>query len=184
MFLALVVASLPVVIFGYIIHVTEPDFLRAVPVMAACSIVFGFVLWFADKKPETKTFDRVTMKDALVTGLAQALALVPGVSRSGITMTAARFLGFSRTESARFSLLLAVAAISGAGALEGAALFKSGDVALGLDAALAALLSFFSSLAALVLMMRWLSRATFAPFVAYRILFGIVLLAFYFSGYM
>ena len=109
---------------------------------------------------------------ALFIGLSQVLALIPGTSRSGITMTAARLLGYERSEAARFSMLLAIPAILAAGSLTGFDLYKAGDAQLTLDAAIAAGLAFVSALLAIIAMMSWLRRASFLPFVIYRILLG------------
>src|SRR3546814_5923968 len=111
---------------------------------------------------------------ALVTGV-QTGAL-PIASRSGITMTAGRMLGMERAEAARFSLLLSIPTIIGAAMLVGVDLYRAGDVALGRDALLAAGLAFLAGLASIALMIRWLERASFTPFVAYRLLLGAGLL--------
>jgi undecaprenyl-diphosphatase len=113
---------------------------------------------------------------AIFIGLAQVLAFIPGTSRSGITMTAARFLGFERPEAARFSLLLSIPAILGAGTLTGLDLYESGNVRLGFDAIAAAALSFLVAFLSIALMIRWLRRAGFTPFVFYRIFLGVALL--------
>ena len=118
----------------------------------------------------------MTASSAIVIGLAQTLALIPGTSRSGITMTAARFLGFERPEAARFSLLLAIPAIAGAGTLAGLDLYDTGSLEIGLDALVGAAVAFVVALAAIDLMLRWLRRAGFTPFVIYRILLGSALL--------
>ena len=115
-------------------------------------------------------------------GCAQMLALVPGTSRSGITMTAARALGYSRTEAAHFSLLLAIVAIAGAGFLGVMDIMEADNMTLGLDALIAALLSFLSGWAAIALMMGWLQKSTFTPFAVYRIILGIGLLIAIYSG--
>jgi len=109
-------------------------------------------------------------------GLAQALALVPGTSRSGITMSAARLLGFERSEAARVSMLMSIPTIIAAGALSGYDLWKSGDMMLGQNAAIAAGLSFVSALVAVHFLMRILKGWTFTPFVIYRIILGGALL--------
>jgi undecaprenyl-diphosphatase len=111
-------------------------------------------------------------------GLAQVLALVPGTSRAGITMTAARALGISREDAARFSLLLSIPTITAAGALEGFVLYQQGNAALTGAAVTGMALSFVTALAAIALMMAWLRRATFRPFVVYRVILGVILLAF------
>jgi undecaprenyl-diphosphatase len=118
----------------------------------------------------------MTKFQAIGIGLAQILALIPGVSRSGITMTAARFFGFSRTEAARYSLLLSIVAISGAGLLGSLDVLETGSAALGFNILLAVLLAFISGYIAIALMMAWLSKATFTPFAIYRVILGLVLL--------
>ena len=174
----LIVGSLPVIAAGFLVHLFEPDWMRSVKITAWCTLIFGIVLWISDIKGATeRTVENMSMKDALLIGLSQVLALFPGTSRSGITMTAARFLGFSRTEAAHFSLLLSIVAISGAGALSGLDIIKSGDMALGLDVGVAVILSFLSSFISIRLMINWLKKSSFAPFVYYRIFLGLVLLA-------
>jgi hypothetical protein len=118
----------------------------------------------------------LTWRTAFLIGLAQVLALIPGTSRSGVTMTAARSLGFTRKDAARFSLLLGIPTILGAGVLSGYDLYQTGDLMLGLDVFLAMALSFISALVAIYLMMRWLEKASFTIFVIYRILLGVGLL--------
>ncbi len=183
LFLAVLVGSIPVVIAGFILYKLQASWLRDLHIMGWALILFGILLWYADRfKPAERTLASLGLKDALVIGLSQALSLIPGTSRSGITMTTARWLGFSRTESARYSLLLAIVAISGAGTLGAYDLYKLGDVALGMDALLAAFLAFLSGLAAIYLMMKWLSHASFTPFVIYRIALGVLLLGLLYSG--
>ncbi len=172
-----IVASIPVIIAGVILHALEPSWLLMVEIVAWTTLIFGILLWVADRLPQQdKTLENMTVKDAILIGLAQSLALIPGTSRSGVTMTASRFLGYSRTESARFSLLLAIVAITGAGLLLGKDLVEMGDVDLTYDVFLAAFLAFLSALAAIHLMMKWLERSTFTPFVIYRIVLGGALL--------
>ena len=105
-------------------------------------------------------------------GLAQALALIPGTSRSGITMTAGRLLGMERRECARFSMLLSIPVIIGAGSLKGWQLYQSGNAQLTYDALLSAGLAFAAALIAIAALMAWLIRSSFTPFVLYRIFLG------------
>ena len=108
----LCVATLPVIIIGSIIHFFDIPLLRNALVVGVCSIFFGWLLWrIDDKYPCHRKIDQMDYKDAFLIGLAQVLALVPGTSRSGITMTCARWRGFKREESARFSMLLAIPTI-------------------------------------------------------------------------
>ena len=144
-----------------------------VTVIAWTTVGFAVLLYFADYFGMTvRRVEHLTLGNAIVIGAAQILALVPGTSRAGITMTAARMLGFERAEAARFSLLLAIPAILGAGTLAGLDLYASGNVRLGLDALVAAAFAFVAALAAIALMMRWLQHASFTPFVVYRLVLG------------
>ncbi|MCB9990373.1 MAG: undecaprenyl-diphosphate phosphatase [Rhodospirillales bacterium] len=181
--LTIIIGSVPVIAAGFLIHLSGPDWTRSLYLTAWCTLIFGIVLGIADRLPHTdRTLEQITYKDALLIGLAQMLALIPGVSRSGITMTAARFLGFNRADCARYSLLLALVAISGAGTLGGLDLWQSGDLALSVDALIAAGLAFLSGLLAIFLMMKWLERASFKPFVIYRIVLGLLLLGLLYGG--
>ncbi len=177
------VSSIPVIIAGFILNMFEPDWLKTLQVIAWFSIIFGIILWFADSKEmAVREVKDLTFKDAVIIGCAQILALIPGTSRSGITMTAGRYLGFSRTESAHYSMLLAMVAISGAGVLMGVGLLKSGDMDLGIDALIAVIFSFISGWGALALMMKFLEKFTFKVFVVYRVALGAVLLVMLYSG--
>ena len=121
---------------------------------------------------------------AVLIGLAQIFALIPGASRSGVTMMAARYLGFGRLTAARFSLLLSLPTIAGAGVLKTYDLVQTGDLALGADALIVSALSCLFAFAAIDLMMRWLARADFTIFVGYRLALGIVLLVVIQTGYL
>lgn len=179
----IIIGSVPVVIAGFMLHIFQPAWARSLIVTPWSLIFFGILLWVADKyKPSHATLADMTWKQALFIGAAQTLALVPGTSRSGVTMTAARWLGFTRTESARFSLFLATIAISGAGVIGSIGLLEENNTALTCDAFIATTVSCVSSYAAIVLMMRWLARASFTPFVVYRIALGIALLIMMGSG--
>ncbi len=181
--LFVLISSIPVIIVGLGLKLVEPDWLKTLHVIAWATIIFGIVLWWADSKNTAdKQIKDLTLKDAALIGLAQILALIPGTSRSGITMTAARFLGFSRKESAHYSLLLAMVAISGAGALIGLDLIKDADIQLGINALIAVFLSFISGLLAIALMMKFLEKCTFTVFAVYRIILGGGLLALLYSG--
>lgn len=178
-----VLGSLPVIAAGFLLHLWAPGWLRSIEIMAWATILFGVLLWWADRtERKDKDLSHLGWREALIIGIAQILALVPGTSRSGITMTAARFLGFSRTESAHFSLLLAIIAISGAGALAGLDLWQSGDIALTLDALLAAALAFIAGWLSIAAMMKFLEKRSFLVFALYRIALGGALLALIYSG--
>jgi len=178
LFGALFLASLPVVGAGYYVNEYYDDAWRSMTVIGWTTFGFGILLYISDKVGMTiRRIEHITWASALVIGLSQCLALVPGTSRSGITMTAARILGFEREDAARFSMLMSIPTILGAGVLKGWELYKGGDARLTSDATLAAGLSFVVALLAIYLLMAWLRRATFTPFVVYRLLLGAGLLA-------
>ena len=181
--LYVLVSSIPVIIAGFAMNYFGIYWGHAVQVIAWTTLLYGIVLWIADVKfPTKKTIGDMNFKDAFLIGLAQALALVPGTSRSGITMTAARALGYNRGESARYSLLLAIIAIAGAGTLATKDLIEMGDVSFTIYAAIAAGLSFISALIAIAVMMKWLEKASFKIFAIYRIILGGGLLALIYTG--
>jgi undecaprenyl-diphosphatase len=178
LFTLIIIGSLPVVVAGYLFSRYLGDSFRSSEVIAWATIGFGLVLGFADRVGMTiRRIEHMGYGTALFIGCAQVLALIPGASRSGVTMTAARMVGFERADAARFSLLLSIPAILGAGTLGGLKLYKSSDVSLGLDAAVAAGIAFVAALISINLMMSWLRRAGFMPFVVYRLLLGGALLA-------
>lgn len=178
--LLLAVSTVPVVIAGLALKLAGLDeALRSVEVIAWTTLIFGGILWVADRYgAQARGWREWTWRDALVMGLAQAVALIPGVSRSGITMTAARGLGYERVDAARLALLMSIPTILAAGTLATGDLISSGDAQLGLDAVLAAALSCLAALAALAVMMRMLRDWTMTPFVIYRLALGLALLAY------
>ena len=175
----LIIATLPVILAGFMMNKLDPAWLTDVRVLAASNLIFAGLLWQADRIGRmTRAMNEMTFGPAIAIGLAQCLALIPGASRSGVTMTAALFFGFDRLAAARFSLLLSIPTIAGAGLLKGIDIARDGDAALGMDAALVALLSFGFALVAIGWMMRWLARADFRIFVWYRLgLGGLLVLA-------
>ncbi len=184
----LALASVPVVLAGVAVAASGlNDAMRAESVaawlIAATTLVWGAALWAADRLgPVRRGFADWRLRDALLMGFAQCLALVPGTSRSGITMTAARALGFDRVAAARLSMLMSIPAIGAAGGWLAVKLVREGDAALGADAALAAALAFVSALAALWGLMRMLATWTMTPFVIYRFALGAALLWFAYSS--
>lgn len=177
----LVVATIPVVAAGFVfMDMIAQDF-RNVALIATMSILFGVVLFIADRRAARqgpRAMDEMSVRHALYIGLAQVLALVPGVSRSGITMTAALFLGYSRTDSARFSLLLSMPTIFAAGVLMAADMVSAGNGVLIMDALAAGAMAFVFGYAVIWAMMSWLKKFSFTPFVIYRIALGLALFAF------
>jgi undecaprenyl-diphosphatase len=170
----LVLASLPVIVVGGVLALSGwQGALRDTQVVAWATLVFGVVLLVADRLFLTvRRLEHMKVSGALLIGVAQVLALIPGTSRAGITMTAARMLGFERRDAARFSMLLSIPAIAGAGVLTGVELFQTGDVRLTFDALIAAALAFGFAIAAIAILMAWLRRSTFTPFAVYRLILG------------
>jgi undecaprenyl-diphosphatase len=180
----LVIATLPVVIAGFFGQSLIENTLRTVEIVGWTTIGFGVLLFLADcSGMRILRLEHMNLPNAVIIGLAQVLALIPGTSRSGITITAARFLGYDRTDAARFSMLLSIPAIAGAGLLIGLQLLESDNALLTRDALIAAALSFVTALAAIALFLRWLRFAGFGPFVIYRIAIGGLLLAWTYGAF-
>jgi undecaprenyl-diphosphatase len=178
----LIVGTLPAVAAGFAINHYIGEGLRSLTVVAWTLPAYAIVLFFADKLAMTlRRVEHLRFGDVILIGCAQALALVPGTSRSGITISAARFLGMERSEAARFSMLLSIPAIMGAGSLKGWELYQAGNMPLTTDIALAVGLSFVVGLIAIAFLMAWLRRSTFTPFVIYRLLLGAGLLVLVYS---
>lgn len=174
----LIIATLPVIGAGFLVNEYLGDSLRSIEIIGWTTLVFGIVLWLADRMGMTlRRSEHLGVFDAIMLGLAQVLALIPGTSRSGITMSAARMLGMERSEAARFSMLMSVPTILGAGVLKGYDLIEAGNAQLTADAMIGAILAFVSALIAIWALMAWLRRSTFTPFVLYRVALGGFLLA-------
>ena len=180
LFLLIALATLPAVVVGLVLKLTGwVEALRALEVIGWATLLGGSLLWYADRVgAQRRDAGDWRLRDAILMGLAQALALVPGTSRAGITMTMARWLGFERAEAARLALLMAMPVILAAGVLETAGLVQGGDLALTAELALGTALSFVAALGALTVMMRMFRRDwTMLPFVVYRLALGAGLLA-------
>ncbi len=178
MALYIALATIPALVFGALLKFSGfLDSIRGVEIVAWNAVIFGILLWVADiVGKRTKVMEHMTLSPALVIGFAQALALIPGTSRSGITMTAARFLGFERAEAARFSFLLGIPAIAAAGSFTAIELIQL-DGGIPTDAIIAAVLTFFAALAAIALLMALVKRIGFFIFMVYRLLLAAVLFA-------
>lgn len=150
---------------------------RTTDLVAVNLIIFGLLLGAADRwGRQEKSYEDLTLRDAILVGIAQAMALIPGTSRSGATMTAARALGYSRVESARFSFLLAIPAVTGAGLLAALDLAEA-SAQMQWDALVAGAFTFIAALATMVFLMNFLRKASMLVFVIYRVALGLALLA-------
>ncbi len=176
-----IIGTLPVVAIGFTFQHSIESVLRAPWIIAAASIVFGLLLWLADRGAIRQRDEySLTLKDVLIIGCSQVLALIPGTSRSGITITLGLFLGLSRKASARFSFLLAMPVIFASGVLQSVRMFTEvspigwGELALGI------LLSAISAGLCIHYFLRLVERIGMLPFVLYRVLLGgLILLLLY-----
>lgn len=183
----LIVASLPVIIVGLAVQFLDPSFLRLTMTVAVANLLCAGWLYVADRTPVIHSLSvnehkinwhHLSPKDAFYIGCAQIIALIPGASRSGVTITMARQLGYDRLSAARFSLFLSLPVIAGASLVKGATLSTTPDKNLLIAAGIVAFLSFIFALGAIRWMMSWLSRTDFSIFVWYRIGLGFVLLGY------
>ena len=179
----IIVGSLPVIAIGLIFKNQIENQLRNLWIVAFTLIVFGVVLAVADKiGKRTKTIKEISTRDGLLFGLAQALAVIPGVSRSGGTISMGLFLGYSRQAAARYSFLLAIPAVVASGTFEFATTYQQlapSDLAA---TAIATVVSFGVGFSVIVALLRYLNRGSFMPFVIWRIAVGLALLALLSAG--
>ena len=176
--MALIVATIPTVIAGAVLHLTGlSSAMRSVAVIGWTMLGFGLLLYWVDQKgPQVKQAEDWGLRDAVVLGLWQVLALIPGTSRSGICITGARQLGYTRADGARIAMLMSIPTIIASGALLSLDVIGQANAQLARDSAIAAVFAFVSALLALSLMMRLLRSVSFTPYVVYRVILGIVLL--------
>lgn len=172
-----ITASVPLGLLGYFLVDRIVGSLRSIEVVAWSTIVFALILYATDRIGMTlRRIEHMTFMSAVLIGCCQVLAMIPGASRAGISMSAARLLGYERTEAARFSLLMAIPAIAGPGLLLARDFYQSSDLQVGQEVILAAVVSFAVAYVTIAVMIRWLQYAGFAPFVVYRLLLGAALL--------
>lgn len=176
--MCLIIATIPVIVAGLILQLTGlSELLRSIEVVAWATLIMGFVLYWSDQRgEEAKRAANWSLNDAFFMGLWQMLALIPGASRSGVTITGARQLGYARQDAARLAMLMSIPTILASGTLLGAEVALNMDFAVAKDAAIGAVFAFLAALGALHFMMRLLRSVSFTPYVIYRIALGIVLL--------
>ena len=168
-----IIGSLPIVVLGILLKdVIEEDF-RSLYIIGTTLIVMGIVLGIADHVSKNDlSIHRLTWQHAVYLGVAQAMALVPGVSRSGATISMGRFLGYEREAATRFAFLLAIPAVVGAGLFELKEI-PGGDNAYGpMPTLVATVVSFVVGYAAIAWLLRYVSTRSYLPFVIYRVLLG------------
>ena len=177
LFYLLVVATVPVLICGAALKFFGTDWLRNTKLIGWNILIYALILWLMDTwSVAARKIRNLEYKDAMFIGLAQCLALLPGTSRSGITITMCRFLGMERREAAKFSMLLAIPAILAAGIFAALELWHEGNMQQINEAISAVGYSFIFSMLAIFILMQWLKKWSFLPFVIYRVALGTLLL--------
>ena len=174
----IIIGSIPLIIFGYILHSTELiHLLRNIKVIAWTTLIFGIFLYFSDQKKIYKNISsNLNIKSIIFIGMFQILALIPGVSRAGITITAARLLSFNRVDSGKISFLLSIPALAGASFL-GLKDIPNESIEINLLVIIAIILSFLFSYLTVKFFLRYLNRFSLNIFVIYRISIALILLS-------
>ncbi len=174
----IIIGSIPLVIFGFLLHTTELiHFLRDIKVIAWTTLFFGIILYFADqRKTDQNISTNLNIKSIIFIGFFQILALIPGVSRAGITMTASRFLKFNRVDSGKISFLLSIPALAGASFLGLKDAFNK-PIEFSYVIIIAVILSFLFSFITVKFFLRYLNKFSLNIFVIYRIFISLFLFA-------
>ena len=174
--LLIVIGSIPLILVGYILYKTELIyFLRDIKIIAWSTLIFGIILYFADKSNSNKNLSTdLNLKNIFYIGFFQILALIPGVSRAGITITAARIFKFNRTDASKISFLLAIPALSGASILNLKDLFEQ-NVSINYLVLLATFSSFIFSYFTIKFFLGYIKKFSLHIFVIYRIFISLLL---------
>ena len=176
LFYKIIIGTLPLIIFGYFLYSTNIIYqLRDIKVIAWATLFFGILIYIADKNKFLKKIDTdFTIKSVLIIGFFQVIALIPGVSRAGITITAGRILGFDRTDSTKISFYLSIPALAGASALGIKDLFKA-NIEFNFLVIVGVFLSFIFSLITIKFFLKFIKKFSLNLFVVYRIFLATVL---------
>ena len=179
LFFRIIFASIPLFLFGYlIVKYNLVSDLRTYKVIGWTTIIFGILLYFADKFDlGQKIQDNFTVKNAFIIGFFQVLALIPGVSRSGIIMTGARFLKFNREDAAKISFLLSIPALTGSSIYGIYKMFNEGDLFVNINSIMTIVLSFIFSYLTIKYLLIYLKNFSFNIIVGYRLILGSIILA-------
>lgn len=175
-FYCVFIATLPAIIFGYFGNDLVENYLRSPLVIAATTIIFGILLYFADLKSNNLNLKNMSIYLALLIGISQAIAIIPGTSRSGITITMALFLGFSRQSSAKFSFLMSIPVILAAGGYKALGLIHESLNYPFWYLILGIFLSFLSAYICIYWFLDFIKKISMLPFVIYRLILGAFLL--------
>lgn len=179
----IIIGSLPIVVLGILFKDHIETTLRSLWLVASMLIIFGVVLGIADYIGKKQlTLSQLTVGKGIIFGFAQALALIPGVSRSGGTIAAGLFMGFNRSSAARYSFLLAVPAVFGSGFFQLFSSIGTTQAFTPMETLAATVTAFVVGIGVIAFLMNWLSRHSFLPFVIYRIVLGTVILVLLSTG--
>ncbi|MCP4129248.1 MAG: undecaprenyl-diphosphate phosphatase [Gammaproteobacteria bacterium] len=172
----IILSTIPIVIFGLVLKSLVEEHMRTAMMIAIPTILFALLLyWYDIRGRQQRHESSIVWKDALVIGLFQALAIFPGTSRSGITITAGLMLGLTREAASRFSFLLAIPTIMLSGVLVTYGLLNSGAVIVWGELIVGAILSFVAAYLCIHLFLRFIERCGMLPFVIYRLILGVLL---------
>ena len=178
----IIVGTIPIAVLGLVFKNQIETGARDLRIIGWVLILFGIVLWAVDHYlPQTKTVGDLGWRDGLLYGLAQALALIPGVSRSGATITAGRALSYTRESAARFSFLLSIPAVVLSGLFEARKLGDAGGPAWG-PTIVATVVAFVVGYAAIAWLLRWLTSHSMLVFAVYRVVVGVIVLGLVYGG--
>lgn len=175
MFWYIVIATIPGGAIGFLLDHFVGDSLGKMPLLIATAlIIMGIILYIADKKAPSKTeYKDMTFKQTFLIGLSQALAFIPGVSRSGVTMTAGRIMGVKRESTAKYSFMLSAPIVLGA------TLYKFKDFVFGMPFIVGVLASFLVGLAVIKFLLQYLQKGSFKVFAIYRVVLGLAIIGLY-----
>lgn len=176
----LVVATIPGGLFGLALEKKAETVFRSPLLIGIMMIVMGVLLYLADKKRQLRKMNTMTMADAIWIGLSQALAIIPGVSRSGSTMTTARFLDITREDAARFSFLMSTPIILGAGVMK---LRHLTMASIDLPFSIGVISAFVVGILSISFLLRYLKTSNFGLFVGYRFIIGLIVIGFVLVGH-
>ena len=176
----IILSTLPAILVGYFIYDYVSIYFRNIQLIAISSMLFAIILYLADKiQIQNKSWKKITYLEALLVGLFQALAFIPGASRAGVTITGARFLGYDRLNAARFSMILSIPIILASMTLSLINVSKENYVDVNLSQSFtAAIVAFITALLSIIFLMKFIKTFNFNIFIIYRFLLGILLLLF------
>ncbi|NLA66019.1 MAG: undecaprenyl-diphosphatase UppP, partial [Leucobacter sp.] len=173
----IILGSVPIVILGLLLEDAIDHTLRSLWFVAIALIVFGLLLGLADRIGKQQfELKQMTWKHALIYGFAQAMALIPGVSRSGGTITAGRLMGYTREQAARYSFLLAIPAVFGSGGYKLVKAIDEPGTAPMVGTLIATVVAFVVAILVISVFMKYITRGSFMPFVIYRVALGILII--------